>query len=90
MKSDNFDVTVVSSQELTTNSTKNVSLTCLVTGRLYTAGNNKNNQLGYQRDNGDYRPAMVESMSQKGVKHVGCGDTYTIIVTSGIYSKLLT
>ncbi|XP_057299933.1 serine/threonine-protein kinase Nek8-like isoform X2 [Hydractinia symbiolongicarpus] len=53
-----------------------------VTGRLYTAGNNKNNQLGYQRDNGDYRPAMVESMSQKGVKHVGCGDTYTIIVTS--------
>jgi len=52
------------------------------TGLLFTCGGNKNNQLGYTRQKGDLRPDLVEKLRGKTVKHVGCGDSFTIAVTA--------
>ena len=55
----------------------------LDTGLVFTCGSNKNNQLGYSRNNGDLRPKLVDSLKEKKIQHADCGDTYTTVVTSG-------
>ena len=51
------------------------------TGLVFTAGSNKHSQLGYVRGVNDLRPALVEVPNKSKIKHIGCGDTYTIGVT---------
>lgn len=56
-------------------------------GQLITAGSNKNYQLGYQRNKGEFRPAMVNTLSNTPIHLVGCGDIFTVAVTRGNTNK---
>ena len=54
------------------------------TGLLITCGSNTSYQLGYERENHDLRPGIVELSQQYPISLVGCGDMHTIVVTTGM------
>ncbi|KAK7468188.1 hypothetical protein BaRGS_00036601 [Batillaria attramentaria] len=66
------------------------SHTALVTveGQCYTFGSNQFGQLGYEKEAGVRRPALVEALSACKITAVACGDTFTVSVSDGgeIYS----
>ncbi|XP_066910104.1 serine/threonine-protein kinase Nek8-like [Clytia hemisphaerica] len=63
---------------------------CFLTesGLLITCGANSSYQLGYERQENDLRPGIVELSRQNPIHLMDCGDLHTVVVTSDdqIYS----
>ena len=58
-------------------------------GGCITCGDNGCGQLGYQKERGDRRPAMVTALSRWKVDQVACGDFYTVAATNSMCTSLI-
>lgn len=56
-------------------------------GKCYTFGSNQFRQLGFDKEPQDRRPGLLRALTSYSITTVACGDTFTVAVTDGMYSR---
>ena len=65
---------------------RNLSVYCLLleNGAIFTVGSNTHGQLGYETPSSDAsHPQVVSVLATHWIRHVACGDTFTVAATNG-------